>query len=173
MPPRRAGFTSTTEHAPIAKAWATSAGLSTLSSRQSGVASCAARRACAASSVGCEGLLDAEEVEPVELLQMLGVRFGVGAVGIDLDAERRERGGDRVQGLDVALRCDLHLHPAVPGVHQRADRVDEFSRRFECADDRASFDRAIRDPEHGGERSTLCPEMGVGGRHLQRGKGHR
>ena len=89
----------------------TRAGESTPSSRQIGVVIRAARRGVTVQVVAVEGLLEAEEPEPVEGGQPVGVGRCVGAIGVGLDAQLGKGPSHRLERGHVPARPDLELHP--------------------------------------------------------------
>ena len=70
-------------------------------------------------------LLDHGQAELVELRQVVGVRQGVVAVGVDHERQLREALADGAHPVDVLAALDLHLDPVVAGGDRLVDRGEQ------------------------------------------------
>ena len=164
----------TTEQAPVARARRAASAESMLSSRQIGVPIRSARRRWLSRSWRGEGLLEAEQPEPVEMAEVIDVGAGVAAVGVDLHLEGGEMAGSR-------LPTGSRSHPGPIFILTRAIAlVGEQPTSARRAADGSRLPHHGPDgnppalhPEHLGQGPALGPKVGVGHRHLQGGEGQR
>ncbi len=123
--------------------------------------------------VTVEGLLDAEQVVPVELGQPVDIRGPVALVGIDLYQELRVAPAHRRHRTHVGPGADLELHPGVSGRHQLVDPGHQPLLRVVLAHHRAGGHRTVAHPDQVGEGRAHRPKVGIAHRHLQGGGGER
>jgi hypothetical protein len=117
--------------------------------------------------VAVEGLLEAEEPEPVEGGQPIYVGRCIGAIGIGLDAQLRKGPAHPLERGDVPTRPDLELHPCIALVDQLPHLGHERVDRGGLPAHRAELDRLSLHPEQLGQGATTGPEVDIGHGHLE------
>ena len=118
-------------------------------------------------------LLDQQQVELVELREPLAIEAGVCGVRIYLEEDVSESFADRAHGLEVLSRLDFELDPAVALFEVALDSAQELVHVLVDADRDTAVDLGASAAEVLAEGDSLCAELSVEDRHLERALRHR